>query len=170
MAFIPLYVDGKRDSARRYVDESNPSNIISRRQFDNLSGKIAVRPSSGKRFIPQVDNLATTTTNKQQVSTKLSSKPPSRYATDIDNYARKHNMRKQDARRDPQFKLLNKEFSQKLKKRDALINEIEFRKRKKEDASNLIKQKNDLDEQLGHLAREIGRKRADDFSQFGSTP
>lgn len=53
MAFIPLYDDsGKRDKARRYVNEKNPSDIISRRKFDALSGALAKRPSSGTRFNP----------------------------------------------------------------------------------------------------------------------
>lgn len=170
MAYIPLFDEnGKRDKARRYIDENNPlAQPVSRRKAETLLGKLANRPSSGKHFNPQKE-LETTTTNKKQVPSKLSSRTPSRYSRDIDNFAKKHNMRKQDVRRDPQFKMLNKEFSQKLKQRDKLINEINFKIRKREDVSELMEKKDELTEQLGHLAREIGRKRSDDFSEFGST-
>ena len=97
-------------------------------------------------------------------------KAPTRYQADIANYARKHNMSKQQARTDTQFKMLNKEFSSALKEREKLINAILEATRHHKDATDLINKKNILDERLGHLAREIGRKKPDDFVPFGQTP
>jgi predicted GIY-YIG superfamily endonuclease len=180
--YTPLFdANGKRDKARRFVNEKDSKDIISRRQHDNLTGAIASRPSSGKRFKPESipskvvsavkrEVPITQTGGKKAVRGVKIRKPPSRYSADIQTFAKKHNMKAGDVRKDPQFKLLNKDFSRKAKQRDALINEIALKNRKKEDATNLIEKKNELDEELGHLARELGRKKPEDFSPFGQTP
>src|SRR5882757_2780086 len=116
--FKALFINGKRDKARRYVDATNPNNIISRRQHDNVTGKIATRPSSGKRFkaesIPsriastvKRDLPITQTGGKRAVQGKKIQKPPSRYSSDIKTFATKHNMTPSEVRKDSQFKLLN---------------------------------------------------------------
>lgn len=174
-----LFINGKRDKARRY--ESGNGSIISRRQFEKASGLLANRPSSQpksalKKIATSVVSKVTgrevpvtQTGGKKAVRGVKISRPPSRYSADITNFAAKHNMKKGGVRKDPQFKLLNKEFSAKAKQRNVLINEMALKQRKKEDASKLIEQKNKVDEDLGLLARELGRKKPTDFTPFGQT-
>jgi hypothetical protein len=164
--YTPLFTNGKRDKARRY--ENRQGDIISRRQYEKASGLLSHRPSSQPKG-KQVPSIPPTPRGKAVKGVKIE-KPPSRYSADIANYAKKYGLTKQQARGDFTFKLLNRQFSQKLKQRDKLINEIALGQRKKQDVSGLIAQKNDLENQLGEIARQLGRKKPSDFTPFGQTP
>lgn len=164
--FTPLFINGKRDKARRYVSKSDDTVKVSRRQYEKASGLLANRPSSQ----PKSKQVPTPTPRGKAVKGVKIEKAPSRYSADISNYAKKYGLSKQQARSDFTFKLLNRQFSQKLKQRDTLINEIALGQRKKQDVSSLIAQKNNLENELGNIARDLGRKDASDFTPFGQTP
>lgn len=115
-----LFINGKRDKARRFYEVGDPTKLISRRKYDTITGKIASRPSSGKHFKPTTSTHKGVSVPKPSKVTQIvpGGTPGGKlkeYKSRVKAYAGTHNMTFAQTRSSKTFQGLNTQTRKKGK-------------------------------------------------------
>lgn len=110
-----LFINGKRDKARRFYEVGDPTKLISRRKHDTITGKIASRPSSGKHFKPTTSSVPKSPKVTQIVPGGTPGGKLKEYKSRVKAYSGTHNMTFAQTRSSKTFQGLNAQTRKKGK-------------------------------------------------------